>query len=203
MHHEACTAPLPALDLSAKAVGACNADRFFQEAVYVGARVYRCALDEIRVTLLKSLEQQPDDVAILFENRELMQLAGWEVGTQKMNGCWMRDLRQQHPVTTREFDVAAVAVGVTGADFGLADTGTLVLKTSNQRGRLLSLLPPVHVAILETECLLPDLASFLAQPVENCSAITLITGPSKTADIEQKLTTGVHGPGEICILLVG
>ncbi|HEY3130805.1 MAG TPA: lactate utilization protein [Acidobacteriota bacterium] len=201
MNHDFEAAPLPAIDLISNAESA-NPDRFMREALLAGAQVYRCTHAQIRATLLKALERESDDAAVLFESRELMQFTGWEVGTQKMSGCWMRELRQGTAVTTRDFEVSTVAVGVTGVDFGLCDTGTLVLRTSERRGRLLSLLPPVHVALLERERLLPDLAAFLAQPLSNASAITFITGPSKTADIEQKLTTGVHGPGRIHILLV-
>lgn len=202
MKHDFNSAPLPAINLISGAAEAAGADRFVREALLAGTLICRCAHSQIRVTLLKALEQESDDAAVLFESRELMQFSGWEVGTQKMSGCWMRDLRQGTSVTTRDFEVSAVAVGVTGVDFGLSDTGTLVLRSSEQRGRLLSLVPPVHVAIVERERLLPDLASFLAQPLTNSSAVTFITGPSKTADIEQKLTTGVHGPGRIHILLV-
>jgi L-lactate utilization protein LutC len=195
--------PLPDLNLSALTATEVDVQHFLEEAGRVGARAQRCRHNDIRSTLLQILQSQPDDAPVLFESRELLQLAGWEVGIQKFSGCLLRDLRQENFLTTRDFDTAAVAIGVTGADFGLCDTGTLVLQSSERRGRLLSLLPPIHVAILQLEQLLPDLASFLARSPENCSAVTFITGPSKTADIEQQLTTGVHGPGEIHIIVVG
>src|SRR3989442_1736612 len=181
MKHDFDSAPLPA-NLISNAAESASPERFVREALLAGAQVYRCAHPQIRVTLLKALDRESDDAAVLFESRELMQFSGWEVGAQKMSGCWMRELRQGTVVTTRDFEVSTVAVGVTGVDFGLCDTGTLVLRTSERRGRLLSLLPPVHVALLKRERLLPDLASFLAQPLSNASAVTFITGPSKTAD---------------------
>ncbi|MBI4455652.1 MAG: iron-sulfur cluster-binding protein [Acidobacteria bacterium] len=200
--HENVRYDLPALGLTAVPGSAHDRDRFVREAIGAGTHVYRCRPEQIRDTLLEALENQPADVALLFENHDLLRFAGWEAETQQMLGCWMRDLRSGGPLITGEFELVSVAVGVTGADYALADTGTLVLETSGQRGRLLSLLPPVHVAILYAERVLPDLASFLLQARGISSAVTFVTGPSKTADIEQILTTGVHGPGELHILLV-
>ncbi|MBI3940573.1 MAG: lactate utilization protein [Acidobacteria bacterium] len=195
--------PLPPAGGKAAASRGSALDRFVQEAVLAGAQVCRCASHQIRPTLLRALERQPVDAAVRFESPDLLRAAGWEPGTQKMCGGWMADLRQDGPLMTREFEMPAVLVGVTGADFGLADTGTLVLQTSDRRGRLLSALPPVHVAILEAQRILPDLAAFLAQGCGDSSAVAFVTGPSKTADIEQTLTVGVHGPAELHIVLVG
>ena len=100
---------------------------------------------------------------------------------------------------------AAAACGITGADYALADTGTLVLLGSPREARLISLLPPVHIAIVEHELLLTGLDELLAilrHPAEQTSSMVLITGPSRTADIEQILVRGVHGPGEIHVVVV-
>jgi L-lactate dehydrogenase complex protein LldG len=100
---------------------------------------------------------------------------------------------------------ANAACGITGADYALADTGTLVMLASPQEARLISLLPPVHIAIVEHERLLTgldELLSILPHPAEQTSSMVLITGPSRTADIEQILVRGVHGPGEIHVVVV-
>jgi L-lactate dehydrogenase complex protein LldG len=100
---------------------------------------------------------------------------------------------------------AAAACGITGADYGLADTGTLVLLSSRQEARLISLLPPVYIAIVQRERLLTgldELLSILPRPAMQTSSMVLITGPSRTADIEQILVRGVHGPGEIHVVVV-
>lgn len=98
--------------------------------------------------------------------------------------------------------------GVTTADYGVAETGTLALVSGGERHRLISLLPPVHVCLLGTDRLLPVLGSLLervrAGGPEGTAlphALTLISGPSRTADIEQTLTTGVHGPHRLHVLL--
>jgi L-lactate dehydrogenase complex protein LldG len=95
--------------------------------------------------------------------------------------------------------------GITSADYALADTGTLVLFSSQQEARMISLLPPVHIAIVPREKILTGLDELLAQeplPAARSSSMLLITGPSRTADIEQILVRGVHGPGEIHVIVV-
>lgn len=98
-----------------------------------------------------------------------------------------------------------VGVGLTGALAGIAASGTLVLASGPGRGRLPSLLPPVHVAVLRSRDLQPDLATVLAvHPalVMESSNVVLITGPSRTADIEMTLTHGVHGPKHLHVVLL-
>jgi L-lactate utilization protein LutC len=107
----------------------------------------------------------------------------------------------------RRAETLAADIGITSADWGIAETGTLVMRARPGQERLASLLPPVHVAIVERSQLAADLldvfgllqAEGLAHLPSN---ITLITGPSKTGDIELQLTTGVHGPGEWHVIVV-
>jgi L-lactate dehydrogenase complex protein LldG len=101
---------------------------------------------------------------------------------------------------------ATYDVGITSADYALADTGTLVMLSSPQEARMISLLPPAHLAILPADCILgslDELFTTLPNPAELTSSMVLITGPSRTADIEQILVRGVHGPGEITVVVVG
>jgi len=101
---------------------------------------------------------------------------------------------------------ATADVGITSADYALADTGTLVMLSSPQEARVISLLPPTHIAVLPCSRLLTgldELFSVLPEPASVSSSMVLITGPSRTADIEQILVRGVHGPGQITVVLVG
>jgi L-lactate utilization protein LutC len=101
---------------------------------------------------------------------------------------------------------ATADVGITSADYALADTGTLVMLASPAEARLISLLPPVHIAVVPKERVLSgldELLTVLPLPAEQTSSMVLITGPSRTADIEQILVRGVHGPGEIHVVVVG
>ena len=93
--------------------------------------------------------------------------------------------------------------GVSQALYGLADTGSVVLAASPEEPRARSLLPAVHVSLLAEDRILPGLAElFEALGGELPSALAIVTGPSRSADIEQKLVVGVHGPGEVHVVLM-
>jgi L-lactate dehydrogenase complex protein LldG len=100
----------------------------------------------------------------------------------------------------------AVSVGITGALAVLADTGSIVVTSGTGRPRLASLLPPIHVALVTRAQIVPSLGTWLAAhpqlpaSVANC---VVITGPSRTADIEMTLTRGVHGPRAVHIVFTG
>lgn len=101
--------------------------------------------------------------------------------------------------------VAVADVGISSADWALADTGSLVMISSAQEARTISLLPPVHLAIISRTKLLTgldELYTLLPKPADHTSSMVFITGPSRTADIEQILVRGVHGPGEIHVVVV-
>ncbi len=116
----------------------------------------------------------------------------------------------EHVFDREAFKAAAAGAdaGLTVADFALADTGTLVLFSAPGKNRSASLLPPVHVALVPASRILPELSSLIprlpqdADAAESGSAVSLITGTSKTADIELTLVRGVHGPGEVHVILL-
>ena len=104
----------------------------------------------------------------------------------------------------------AAEVGITGVDFALAETGTLVLSSLTEGAQLASLAPPIHVALYRRSQVFGSLEEILErlpvprdldQPVPGRSVV-FITGSSRTADIEQILIHGVHGPREVHAILV-
>ena len=98
---------------------------------------------------------------------------------------------------------AEATVGITEMGWALADTGSLVADQSAVEQRLASTLPPIHIAIIGTERILPDKAAVFASiNPANSRYIAFITGPSRTADIERVLTIGVHGPKRLVIVFV-
>ena len=100
---------------------------------------------------------------------------------------------------------AKSSFGITGASLALAETGTLVMRANSEEARLISLLPPIHIALVRKEQLIVDLDELLAKipkPVEDSSSMVLITGPSRTGDIEQILVRGVHGPGVVHVVFL-
>jgi L-lactate dehydrogenase complex protein LldG len=101
----------------------------------------------------------------------------------------------------RAFAVSA-DIGLSGVDAALAETGTVVVSSGPGRSRLTTLLPPVHLALAPTSSLTSDIFTWLvARSGEMPAATTLISGPSKTADIEQTMAIGVHGPKRFIVVL--
>lgn len=103
---------------------------------------------------------------------------------------------------------ARAGAGVTSADWGVAETGTLVLMAGPGRPRVTHLLPPLHIALLKADRLLPDTAALFRVLSEQArtgampSALQWVTGPSRTADIGHSLVRGAHGPREVLVVLV-
>jgi L-lactate dehydrogenase complex protein LldG len=98
-------------------------------------------------------------------------------------------------------------VGITSAQWAVAETGTLVLESDQERHRLLSLVPPVHIAIIEADRILLTLGGVLQAindkgPNDLSRTVTFVTGPSRTSDIELTLAIGVHGPAEIYVIII-
>jgi L-lactate dehydrogenase complex protein LldG len=100
-------------------------------------------------------------------------------------------------------------VGLSAAQLGIAETGTLVLESSVERHRLVSLVPPAHVVLLRTKDLVETMGEALDrvrggdESIEVSSrAITFVTGPSRTSDIELTLAIGVHGPQIVHVILI-
>jgi len=126
----------------------------------------------------------------------------------------------------RKTRLLACDIGITSCDAAIAETGTLMMCAGAGHERLASLLPPMHVAIVERRQIVPDLLDAFAllgarssdaprsggqagetppagsAPIRLPSNVTFITGPSKTGDIELQLTTGVHGPGKWRVIIV-
>lgn len=103
-------------------------------------------------------------------------------------------------------DLFKCDIGITSAQWAIAETGTLALESDVERNRLASLVPPVHVAIIESERIRRTLGEVLhaidEQGQDLSRTITFITGPSRTSDIELTLAIGVHGPAELHVIVL-
>ena len=112
-----------------------------------------------------------------------------------------KDIRQQ---------VIDAYIGVTSADFCMADTATLVMRTRPGQARTVSLVPAIHIAVIKLNQVIADLKELYAllkwdpherrQGMTNC--LTFISGPSKTADIEATMVHGAHGPREVHLFVI-
>lgn len=105
--------------------------------------------------------------------------------------------------------VIAADIGITGVDYAIAETGSAVLLPRKGLSRVVSLVPPVHIAVVESGQVLPSLDELFTLRRQDFlegdigSYMNLISGPSRSADIEYQLVTGVHGPGEVHMILLG
>lgn len=182
--------PLPASELPG---------RFARELEAVGGEVVLArSVQEALASLAAELSQARSIVS--WERAELERLSGLELSEP-----W-RDLgsRLREPAA-KDFDQALLAadLGVTGADCAIADTGTLLLSCGVGRPRGVSLAPRTHLALLRQGQLVARLAAALARlPRALPSAVHLVTGPSRTSDIENDLSIGVHGPARVRVIVV-
>ena len=121
-----------------------------------------------------------------------------------LESCTLPASRDERAARLQSLD--PVLVGLTGAHAALADTGSVVVISGPGRGRIASLLPPTHIAVVRADQLYPSLGAFLAANrdiAEIGANMVVITGPSRTGDIEGTLVLGVHGPGDLHVVLIG
>jgi L-lactate dehydrogenase complex protein LldG len=138
-------------------------------------------------------------IAAFLAEMDLDRVQAWQDGSfppgviEKLRGSGIRVQTEADP---------QIRAGLTGAGAAIAETGTLVLRGGAAYPLTASLLPEIHLAVLNEEDIVPDLHSALtAQEIERNSSVVLISGPSRTADIEMTLTMGVHGPREVVVFL--
>jgi len=101
-------------------------------------------------------------------------------------------------------DQAAAEVGVTGCHGAIAETGSMALLSGPGCSRAVSLLPPLHVALVRPDDLFYGMGDFFSvhgDRIAGTASCTFVTGPSRTADIELSLTIGVHGPARVVIIV--
>ncbi|NOZ71154.1 MAG: hypothetical protein GXP38_04455 [Chloroflexi bacterium] len=169
------------------------------------------------VTRLKSRESARDWLLTEFKNKGVQKILGWEPDSLPIpdlanflrnHGIQLIPSRLTEPDRqTSLTKLEPITVGLSGVDAALARTGSIVLHAKAEQGRLASLLPTVHYALLPRDRIYPDLAAWLAAPgtterIRQSSNTVVITGPSRSADIAQTLTLGAHGPKTLHVLLI-
>lgn len=187
-------APVPVVPMADTSPDALR-QRFRLEAETLGCKVYEVS-DEQALDLV--VELIGGDTQVLSWDAAHIPLTGY---TDALNDAGIQIAAPKDNT---------VRLGITGADAGLAATGSLVMVGGAGKYRATSLLPDRHIAVLQVDRLLPGMESWIAQQREQGAAAfhepantVLITGPSKTADIAQELIKGAHGPREVHIVLVG
>ncbi len=183
---------LPELESRVRQVSARDdlAGRFCQAAKNAGMRVHRVENGDW-ITPVRGILSECGAKSIYLEPG-----AGAGCGLERLVEALKRAAIAIHSDASDE-TMFSVDAAITGVERAVAETGTLVCSSGPQRARGGSLIPPLHIALVRTTQIVPDLYDCLA----GCGAgpnlpanINLITGPSKTADIEGILVTGVHGP---------
>lgn len=173
------------------------------------ARRIESMLERVAALAGKTLHARSKDEAREYVASVIQGKAAVASNAAFLRECGITDLAGvESGVTDREVLRQLCATrdfGITSADYALSDTGSLVILSSREEARLVSLLPPAHIAVVPASKLLTgldELFSLLPHPAEQTSSMVLITGPSRTADIEQILVRGVHGPGQIHVVVV-
>lgn len=161
--------------------------RFANELEALGGKVSFCTPQELASHL-----------SSLLRGRNIQRIQSWEASSLPED--LFNQLQTSGIEISCEPDPQAQA-GLTGALAGIAETGTLVLTSGLGKALTASLLAPLHIAILRAGDICANLPQALALPeVQQSPAAVLISGPSRTADIEMTLTIGVHGPGELHVI---
>lgn len=169
--------------------------RFLEEAEELATVTHQPADEPAAIrTILDILE---DDKNILAWDWPAIPLPGLKAA-----------LDEAH-IAVSEPDDPAPRVGISGAEAALAATGSLVLLSGAGKYRATSLLPPVHIAVITRDQILPDLENWVAwQRVNDLPAfnlvsnIAIISGPSRTADIAMESILGMHGPGDVHVVIM-
>ena len=180
-------------------------DRLIRELREVGGKVYRAAsAAAARERIVEILERRRARRVVRGNTARLRSLD--LDGALEAAGCEVTvcDLRGGTPPELLREAAFAADAGITTVDGAVAETGTLALLHRPRQGRSVSLLPPVHVAVLDAVDVVWELGALFEKVGEGDppSAVTLITGPSRTGDIELVLTVGVHGPGELHLVVI-
>lgn len=178
-------------------------EAFMLEAGIVSARVTVVpGKDAIARGVLELLADKEAKSLLVVEDRRLDK-AGLRDAARELNAEYVSTWE----LSEKEYRQKAFAcdVGITCCDWGVAETGSVVIFHRLDAPRLPSVSPPIHIGILYTEKLLKtmkDLALVIKQQQPMPSAVTIISGVSRTADILLTPTLGMHGPLEVGIILV-
>ena len=165
------------------------ADRFEYELAALGGTFTHCPENELGARLLAFLKE-----------RGIHALLSWEAG--HLPSGLLEELRQAGIDLCHTPD-ASLKAGLTGALAAVAETGTLVLPGAAGKPLAASLLPEIHLVVLREQDIAQSLPEVIGhREIRAAAAVALISGPSRTADIEMTLTIGVHGPGEVRVYCI-
>ena len=179
-------------------------EQFTAAAERVDARVHQTPGDPVEA-VAKILSDYQTESFIAWDPPEL--IPGLLSGLLADGFAWRRFHIPSRSEDRRHAQQALhdVKVGITGAEAGLAESGSVVLRSGVGRPRLASLLPLVHLVVLSRRRIRRSLVHWMAEKPEGVTSVSnlvVVTGPSRTGDIEMLLNLGVHGPRYLEVVLV-
>ncbi|HET7271086.1 MAG TPA: lactate utilization protein [Rubrobacter sp.] len=174
--------------------------RFIEELEALGGHGRRVgSLDEAREYVLDLVRERHAKLLVRWDVEELDELwVDGPLGEAGVEVVVWRDLADFREVAGK------ADVGLSTAAWAIAETGTLVLEGGQGKGRTVTLLPPTYVAVVPVERILRTVPEAITMYAEGLPAnVCFHTGPSRSGDIEMSLFVGMHGPGDVHVLLVG
>ncbi len=186
--------------------------QFISELTKLEGKAYHCADDQAALTIIRQILEANQSQSVITWKLDLISLPGLAALLSDM-GITQADSQVAHTGNERAARLQTlepVPVCISGAEYAIAESGSIVVISDRDKGRLASLLAPIHIAIVPVALIHRGLGDALAairqqygpELFANHSNLTIITGPSRTADIELTLTLGVHGPREIHVILL-
>lgn len=168
--------------------------------------VFHKAEDDLEVIFAQEFTQLQGKFAFCTSEADMQQQLQQLISQQQWTKIFCNDDRW-NAAFSNTINLAGCDASITGCEYLVARTGSIVLSAAQQGGRTVSVYAPVHVCIAYTNQLLYDVKDALQALKEKYngnipSFISFATGPSRTADIEKTLVTGVHGPKEVYCFLV-
>lgn len=191
---------------------AARQDQLLQQAELRGWHVFRTANPEEALEYIGSVANTAGVKTIARSNQEVFQGLPLEAAMERQGIETVVIARNEaHSRESLREEIIGAGMGITGADLAVAETGSVVVIPRSGLSRLVSVVPPIHLALVRPQDLVDTLDDvFLLRRLQYHksggdmgSYLNFITGPSRTADIEQTLVIGVHGPKEVHMVLLG
>jgi len=194
--------PAPAVDESLVRLASAEDDLpalFAERAAGVGLKVHRVSSSDAAAKVVALLDELQASRLVCHAGA-----TGEAIGLGEALGDRFTFIEPDAEGSGSYYDSDA---GISDVHAALAETGTLICCAGRDRPRATSLVPPNHLALVRASDILPDMIDYWARlkGIPGCdlpSSQAFITGPSKTADIEGELVTGVHGPGRVDVVLI-
>jgi L-lactate utilization protein LutC len=190
-------AAIPTIAPATKAVDESGLDKRLEklrlELEALGVRYIHCTPAELTEKVLEQIKERGAQEILAWEGRSLPEGLVQALGE--------RGIKLFYPTSENSMQAGRISVGLTGAIAAAAETGSLAIPGGPGRPLTASLLPEAHIVLLEKDTVVACVDELLRLPeLTQSAAAVLVSGASRTADIEMTLTIGVHGPGELIVL---